>query len=217
VRAPAWGCLLTPDRTEHKRYECRNPSTDMQARERAWRIGQVRPVTIYRLITSGTIEEKVYHRQIYKQFLTNKVQPFAPSAPSQIATCHAVVCGIVGRLLPAPRCPVMCLSVWHQLCQSFGAQKATVPVACSAFDRAYGYCIRRSSHPAGACSRSKLSATAPPARRCCRTRGRSGSSRPATCRTCSRWATSTRPPRRRPPSSPVSTARCGPRVATDYF
>lgn len=45
----------------------------MQARERAWRIGQTRPVTIYRLITSGTIEEKVYHRQIYKQFLTNKV------------------------------------------------------------------------------------------------------------------------------------------------
>ena len=46
----------------------------MQARERAWRIGQARPVTIYRLITSGTIEEKVYHRQIYKQFLTNKVR-----------------------------------------------------------------------------------------------------------------------------------------------
>lgn len=41
-----------------------NPSTDTQARERAWRIGQVRPVTIYRLITSGTIEEKVYHRQV---------------------------------------------------------------------------------------------------------------------------------------------------------
>ncbi|EIE27594.1 hypothetical protein COCSUDRAFT_34894 [Coccomyxa subellipsoidea C-169] len=50
-----------------------NPSTDMQARERAWRIGQKREVTIYRLITSGTIEEKVYHRQIYKQFLTEKV------------------------------------------------------------------------------------------------------------------------------------------------
>ena len=51
-----------------------NPSTDMQARERAWRIGQTRPVTVYRLITSGTIEEKVYHRQIYKQFLTEKVR-----------------------------------------------------------------------------------------------------------------------------------------------
>ena len=29
---------------------------------------------MYRLITSGTIEEKVYHRQIFKQFLTNKVR-----------------------------------------------------------------------------------------------------------------------------------------------
>lgn len=50
-----------------------NPSTDAQARERAWRIGQKREVTVYRLITAGTIEEKVYHRQIYKQHLTNKV------------------------------------------------------------------------------------------------------------------------------------------------
>lgn len=44
-----------------------------QARERAWRIGQKRDVTVYRLITRGTIEEKVYHRQIYKHFLTNKI------------------------------------------------------------------------------------------------------------------------------------------------
>ncbi|XP_070379170.1 DNA excision repair protein ERCC-6-like isoform X3 [Dermacentor albipictus] len=50
-----------------------NPSTDTQARERAWRIGQRRDVTIYRLLTAGTIEEKIYHRQIFKQFLTNRV------------------------------------------------------------------------------------------------------------------------------------------------
>ena len=50
-----------------------NPSTDAQARERAWRIGQTKEVTVYRLITAGTIEEKVYHRQIYKEFLTSKV------------------------------------------------------------------------------------------------------------------------------------------------
>ena len=50
-----------------------NPSTDLQARERAWRLGQKREVTIYRLMTAGTIEEKIYHRQIFKQFLTNKI------------------------------------------------------------------------------------------------------------------------------------------------
>lgn len=50
-----------------------NPSTDMQARERAWRIGQKREVSIYRLMVTGSIEEKIYHRQIFKQFLTNKI------------------------------------------------------------------------------------------------------------------------------------------------
>lgn len=50
-----------------------NPSTDLQARERAWRLGQTKPVKIYRLMTEGTIEEKIYHRQIFKQFMTNKV------------------------------------------------------------------------------------------------------------------------------------------------
>ena len=50
-----------------------NPATDAQARERAWRVGQTKEVTVYRLITSGTIEEKVYHRQIYKQHLTDKI------------------------------------------------------------------------------------------------------------------------------------------------
>uniref|UniRef100_H3HD47 DNA excision repair protein n=1 Tax=Phytophthora ramorum TaxID=164328 RepID=H3HD47_PHYRM len=50
-----------------------NPSTDVQARERAWRIGQQKPVTVYRLVTAGTIEEKIYHRQIFKQYLTSKV------------------------------------------------------------------------------------------------------------------------------------------------
>ena len=46
----------------------------MSARGASGRRG---PVTVYRLITAGTIEEKVYHRQIYKQFLTNKARPSA--------------------------------------------------------------------------------------------------------------------------------------------
>lgn len=28
---------------------------------------------IFRLMTAGTIEEKIYHRQIFKQFLTNRI------------------------------------------------------------------------------------------------------------------------------------------------
>ncbi|KAJ5174707.1 DNA excision repair protein ERCC-6-like 2 [Penicillium canariense] len=44
-----------------------NPSYDLQAQDRAYRIGQVRDVEVFRLVSVGTIEEIVYARQIYKQ------------------------------------------------------------------------------------------------------------------------------------------------------
>jgi DNA excision repair protein ERCC-6 len=50
-----------------------NPATDSQAQERAYRIGQENDVTVYRLVTRGTIEEKIYHRQIFKEMLANKI------------------------------------------------------------------------------------------------------------------------------------------------
>ena len=50
-----------------------NPQTDAQARERAWRFGQKKDVTVYRLITAGTIEEKIYQRQIFKTAITNQI------------------------------------------------------------------------------------------------------------------------------------------------
>ena len=43
-----------------------NPSWDMQAQDRAYRIGQRKDVEVYRFIASNTIEEKVYQRQLYK-------------------------------------------------------------------------------------------------------------------------------------------------------
>lgn len=45
----------------------------MQARERAWRLGQTRKVVVYRLLCVGTIEEKIYQRQVYKHLLTQRV------------------------------------------------------------------------------------------------------------------------------------------------
>ncbi|KAL9951050.1 hypothetical protein ACROYT_G043643 [Oculina patagonica] len=50
---------------------CWNPSSDLQAQDRAYRIGQRRDVRVYRLISSGTIEEMMYLRQVYKQQLAN--------------------------------------------------------------------------------------------------------------------------------------------------
>ena len=48
-----------------------NPSYDLQAQDRAYRIGQSRDVEVFRLISAGTIEEIVYGRQIYKQQQSN--------------------------------------------------------------------------------------------------------------------------------------------------
>jgi len=50
-----------------------NPQVDAQARERAWRFGQEREVTIYRLIMAGTVEERIYQRQIFKTALSNRI------------------------------------------------------------------------------------------------------------------------------------------------
>ncbi|KAL9007057.1 MAG: hypothetical protein Q9188_000180 [Gyalolechia gomerana] len=44
-----------------------NPAFDLQAQDRAYRIGQVRDVEVFRLVSAGTIEEIVYARQVYKQ------------------------------------------------------------------------------------------------------------------------------------------------------
>ncbi|KAK9817567.1 hypothetical protein WJX74_008330 [Apatococcus lobatus] len=57
-----------------------NPSVDNQSVDRACRIGQTRDVVVYRLITCGTIEEKIYRKQVYKGALsrtgTDEADPF---------------------------------------------------------------------------------------------------------------------------------------------
>uniref|UniRef100_A0A670IDJ2 RAD54 homolog B n=1 Tax=Podarcis muralis TaxID=64176 RepID=A0A670IDJ2_PODMU len=54
-----------------------NPATDIQAMARVWRDGQRHTVHIYRLLTTGTIEEKIYQRQISKQGLSGAVVDFS--------------------------------------------------------------------------------------------------------------------------------------------
>ncbi|XP_060928234.1 DNA excision repair protein ERCC-6-like [Limanda limanda] len=46
-----------------------NPATDAQAVDRAYRIGQTKNIVVYRLITCGTVEEKIYRRQVFKDSL----------------------------------------------------------------------------------------------------------------------------------------------------
>lgn len=58
-----------------------NPASDAQAVDRVYRIGQKENVVVYRLITCGTVEEKIYRRQVFKgslirQTTGDKKNPF---------------------------------------------------------------------------------------------------------------------------------------------
>lgn len=49
------------------------PAEDAQAVDRCYRIGQTKEVTVYRLIAAGTVEEKTYEKQIYKDGIRRAV------------------------------------------------------------------------------------------------------------------------------------------------
>ncbi|KAM7523482.1 hypothetical protein LguiA_013384 [Lonicera macranthoides] len=58
-----------------------NPSTDNQSVDRAYRIGQEKDVIVYRLMTCGTVEEKIYRKQLLvksSNWLTTLRTPHSP-------------------------------------------------------------------------------------------------------------------------------------------
>jgi len=59
-----------------------NPASDLQAMARVWRDGQKKNVFIYRMLSTGTIEEKIYQRQISKTGLASSVLSVDEEAPS---------------------------------------------------------------------------------------------------------------------------------------
>ena len=46
-----------------------NPQVDLQAMDRAHRLGQTKPVQVFRFISEGTVEEKIIERADRKLFL----------------------------------------------------------------------------------------------------------------------------------------------------
>ena len=50
-----------------------NPTVDLQAEDRCHRIGQTRPVTVYKLVTEGSVDEKIYEMQERKKLMIGDV------------------------------------------------------------------------------------------------------------------------------------------------
>ncbi len=62
-----------------------NPAAEDQASDRAHRIGQTRPVTVYRLVTKGTIEEQIVQLHRRKRELADRLLEGA-DAPARLGT-----------------------------------------------------------------------------------------------------------------------------------
>ena len=69
LKAGGYGLNLTAADTVIHFDPWWNPAAEAQATDRAHRIGQVRPVTVYRLLTRGTVEERVVSLQARKRGL----------------------------------------------------------------------------------------------------------------------------------------------------
>ena len=188
-----------------------NPATDTQARERAWRIGQTRPVTVYRLITSGTIEEKVRWPALGVLCLWmlettgavgRRTLSFGCSPPDDPSLHPGVpppdlqavphkqgaqwpTAGLLGQSwspFPVPWAAMISL-VQSSCCRSLPNRDCCATVNPSVWAR----------HRLAPWKAFKPARLLCPTRRCCRTHGRSASSRPRTCRTFSPSAPSMPP------------------------
>lgn len=73
LKAGGYGLNLTAADTVIHFDPWWNPAAEAQATDRTHRIGQTRPVTVYRLLTRGTVEEKVVRLQAKKRDLADSI------------------------------------------------------------------------------------------------------------------------------------------------
>ena len=78
-----------------------NPQNDIQAQARCHRIGQTKPVRVYRLVTRGTYEEQLYFRANHKVLSgrdTGCGSPISPISRRLSAARPGATCGVVGAI-----------------------------------------------------------------------------------------------------------------------
>mmetsp|Transcript_9796 Transcript_9796/g.35892 ORF Transcript_9796/g.35892 Transcript_9796/m.35892 type:complete len:1892 (-) Transcript_9796:99-5774(-) len=82
-----------------------NPMKDLQAMDRAHRLGQTRTVNVYRLITKGTLEEKIMGLQRFKLHVANTVFNTDNASLQSMDTSQllSLFAGPVGRQKSAPK------------------------------------------------------------------------------------------------------------------
>ena len=82
-----------------------NPAEDAQAVDRCYRIGQKRPVVVYRLISAGTVEEKMYEKQMHKDGLRRTVMTSTGNDTTRFFGKNEL--GQLFKLAPEGECAVL--------------------------------------------------------------------------------------------------------------
>jgi SNF2 family DNA or RNA helicase len=77
-----------------------NPAVEWQAEDRAHRLGQKLPVTVYRLICAGTVEERIHALLEAKQALFREVVEGAPPPEAAALTIDELF-GLLDLPVPA--------------------------------------------------------------------------------------------------------------------
>lgn len=109
-----------------------NPANDKQAAARVWRDGQKKRVYIYRFLSTGTIEEKVYQRQMSKEGLQKVIQREQTDSPMaqgnlsiedlrDLFTFHENVRSEVHEKMNCIRC-----QIYHETHQSIAEEDSNI-------------------------------------------------------------------------------------------